>query len=58
VQVKPPLVHIDPADPEAERRWSEIVSELCPAPPARAGFIICQPGMLEKLKAEDLKTAG
>lgn len=56
-QVKPPLVHIDPNDPEAERRWTELAAELCPEVSERASGFACKPGMLEKLKAEDL-TAG
>lgn len=52
-QVKPPLVHIDPTDVEAERRWRELSAELCPVVSERASFV-CKPGMLEKLKAQDL----
>jgi len=52
--VKPPLVHIDPSDPDAERRWRELAAELCPEVSARAFGFVCKPGMLEKLKAEDL----
>jgi len=50
--VKPPLVHMDPTDPAAEARWAAISAELCPGP-----TLICEPGMLEKLKAEDLSEA-
>lgn len=53
-QVKPPLVHIDPSDPEAEQRWTELAAELCPEVSERASGFVCKPGMLEKLKAEDL----
>lgn len=53
-QVKPPLVHIDPADPYAKQRWADLAIELCPNGSARASAFVCKPGMFEKLKAEDI----
>lgn len=53
-QVKPPLVHIDPTDPEAESRWRSLSTELCPHGSERASTFVCKPGMFEKLKAVDL----
>jgi hypothetical protein len=55
--VLPPLVHIDPGDPEAEVRWAALGAELCPVVSERALGFVCKPGMLEKFKAEDLSKA-
>jgi hypothetical protein len=53
-RVLPPLVHMDPADPDAEARWAAISIELC-SPGSKAQYsLMCRPGMLEKLKAADL----
>lgn len=54
VQVKPPLVHVDPTDTEAESRWSSLATELCPLGSKQASAFVCKPGMFEKLKAVDL----
>jgi len=54
-QVKPPLVHIDPTDPEAEQRWRDLATELCPVVSERASGFVCKPGMLEKLRAKDIE---
>lgn len=53
-KVKPPLVHMDPADPDAEQRWQAFATELCPVVSERAFAFACKPGMLEKLKAADI----
>lgn len=52
--VKPPMVHIDPRDPDAEARWTAFAAELCPVVSERASSFSCKPGMLEKLKAADI----
>ena len=57
-QVKPPLVHMDPTDPDADARWAAISAELCSPGSASVYSLICKPGMLEKLKAVDLGSAG
>jgi hypothetical protein len=56
--VKPPLVHMDPKDPEAEARWAALGVELCSGPYDGDSHFTCKPGMLEKLKAVDLAAAG
>ncbi len=53
-QVKPPLVHMDPTDTEAEHRWQKLAAEICPTVSETAFYFVCRPGMLEKLTAEDL----
>ena len=53
-RVLPPLVHLDPDDPTAGRRWQEFWSEACPVVSERAGRIMCKPDMPEKLQAADL----
>lgn len=55
--VKPPLVHIDPKDPEAERRWTALAAEICPEISDRAFGFACKPGMLDRLKAADIGAA-
>lgn len=52
--VLPPLVHMNPRDPDAEARWAAIVSEVCPVISERAATLPCHPGMMEKFKAVDL----
>lgn len=54
VQVKPPMVHVDPSDADAEARWTSLAAELCPVVSERATAFACKPGMLEKLKAADI----
>lgn len=52
--VLPPLVHMDPRDPDAEARWAAIAVEVCPAISDRASRLPCQTGMMENFKAVDL----
>lgn len=54
LQVKPPMVHIDPSDQDAAARWTGLAAELCPTVSERAYSITCRPGMLEKLQAADI----
>jgi len=51
--VKPPLVHMNSQDPEAEARWTALGAELC-SPHSESPSYLCKPGLLGKLKAEDL----
>lgn len=55
--VLPPLVHVDPRDPDAEARWAAIAAELCPEISERVFGFVCKPGMLETFKAADLNQA-
>lgn len=54
VQVKPPMVHVDPSDPDAAARWTSLAAELCPVVSERASSFSCKPGMLEKRQAADI----
>ena len=58
--VLPPLVHMDPKDPQAEARWAALGAEACPVILDRVSMetgFLCLPGMLEKFKAADLGEA-
>lgn len=55
--VLPPLVHMDPREPDASARWAAIGPELCPVVSEQSATLICKPGMMEKFRAVDLGEA-
>ena len=52
--VLPPLVHMNPRDPDAQARWAAIAKEVCPVISDRAATLPCKAGMMEKFMAVDL----
>jgi hypothetical protein len=53
--IQPPMIHMNPSDPQAEARWTELRAEICKEGEIgpRSGFL-CEPEIFAALKAADL----